>query len=107
MDNSTAIKTVIEEFVNYDLPTHKAIQYGNDIGLIWFSRYWLRSQKIIMRNFAENPSRAILGLTAQGMLGVDVPDNTDSSILSTGPLHPVRGFGGIWSGLMANPILPN
>lgn len=107
MDKSSALQAVIDQFVNYDLPTHKAIQYGNDIGLIWFSRYWLRIQKVIVKNFAENPARVLLGLSAQGILGEDLPDNTDSSILSTGPLHPLRGFGGIWSGLMSNPILPN
>jgi hypothetical protein len=107
MDKSSAIQAVIDQFVNYDLPTHKAIQYGNDIGLIWFSRYWLRIQKIIVKNFAENPARVLLGLSAQGILGEDLPDNTDSSILATGPLHPLRGFGGIWSGLMSNPVLPN
>jgi hypothetical protein len=107
MDKSSALQAVIDQFVNYDLPTHKAIQYGNDIGLIWFSRYWLRIQKIIMKNFAENPARVLLGLSAQGILGEDLPDNTDSSILSTGPLHPVRGFGGIWSGLISNPVIPN
>ncbi len=107
MDKSSAIQAVIDQFVNYDLPTHKAIQYGNDIGLIWFSRYWIRIQKIIVKNFAENPARVLLGLSAQGILGEDLPDNTDSSILATGPLHPLRGFGGIWSGLMSNPVLPN
>lgn len=107
LDNSSAVQTIIEEFVNYDLPTHRAIQYGNDMGFIWFSRYWLRSQKIIMKNFAENPARVLLGLSVQGVLGTDIPDNTDTSILQTGPLHPLRGFGGIWSGLTANPVIPS
>jgi hypothetical protein len=107
LDKTSAIQDVIEQFVNYDLPTHRAIQYGNDMGVIWFSRYWLRIQKVIVRNFAENPARVLLGLTMQEVIGTDVPDNTDSSILGTGILHPLRGPEGIWNGLMANPVMPN
>lgn len=106
LDKASAIQDVITQFVNYDLPTHRAIQYGNDIGVIWFSRYWLRIQKVILKNMAEHPAKVLMGMAMQGVVGVDLPDNADSSMLTTGVLHPIRGLGGIGSGLMANPIIP-
>jgi hypothetical protein len=106
MSENDAINEVINEFINYDLPTHRNIQYGNDMGYIWFSRYWIRSQKIILKNFAEHPGRVLTGLALQGMLG-EVPNSGDSSILNTGLIHPIGGVDRVMSGLMANPILPN
>jgi hypothetical protein len=107
MNKADAINAVITEFINYDLPTHRALQYGNDMGIIWFSRYWLRIQKVIMKNFAENPGRVLTGLALQTMLGIDVPDGGDSAILNTGLLHSIGGVDRVVSGLMSNPILPN
>jgi hypothetical protein len=77
------------------------------MGIIWFSRYWLRIQKVIMKNFAENPGRVLTGLALQTMLGIDVPDGGDSAILNTGLFHSIGGVDRVVSGLMSNPILPN
>lgn len=105
MNHVDAIQKVITHFVNYDLPTHKLIQYGNDMGLIWFSRYWIRMQKVIMASFAEQPGRVLTGIMLQGLLGVDAPDSMDSSIIETGLLHPFGGFDRVVSGLIANPVV--
>ncbi len=106
LDKGSAIQAVIDQFINYDLPTHKAIQYGNDMGLIWFSRYWIRIQKVLRKNFAANPAGILIGLGLQEVTGVDVADTNDSSIFRTGLFHPIRGLSGIGSGLLANPVIP-
>lgn len=106
IDKSTATQAVINKFVNYDLPTHRAIQYGNDIGLIWFSKYFIRIQKTIAETFAENPGRVLMGLALQGMVGFDIPDMADSSFVHTGVFHPIRGFDNIFSGIVANLVVP-
>lgn len=52
-----------DSFVNYDIPQHKGLQYLNDTGLIWFTKYYIRIQKTIINLLREKPARA-LGLAA-------------------------------------------
>lgn len=66
-----------ETFVNYDDPTHKALQYGNDNGLFLFTKFPLRITKVALTTFAEKPvSHA--GLFAYEHLFGDVSYITDS-----------------------------
>ena len=52
-----------DSFVNYDIPQHRGLQYLNDTGLIWFTKYYIRIQKTIINLLREKPARA-LGLAA-------------------------------------------
>ncbi|AGH57069.1 virion RNA polymerase [Vibrio phage VBP47] len=64
-----------ELFVNFDAPTHKGLQYLNDIGIAWFSKYVLRVNRSIARTFAKNPvaaTLAVIGVEASG-IGIDNP----------------------------------
>lgn len=60
MDHKTAVQFVSDAFVNYDIPTHRSMQYLNDMGIIWFTKYYLRIQKVIMHLFRDNPARALM-----------------------------------------------
>lgn len=48
-----------EMFINYDLPTNKYMQAANDLGVIWFSKYILRTQVPIFHLFNRRFARAI------------------------------------------------
>lgn len=89
---------VMDIFIDYDLPTHKGIQYLNDMGMLMFSKYLLRVQRIIAKTFLENPARATMIMLLQNWLG-DIPDIMDSTmIVETNPLtriaNPVESFFG-------------
>ena len=89
LSTGDSINKIVDAFINYDIPTSRLIQYGNDIGLIWFSKYFIRVQKVILDTFKENPSQVLMTLALQNVLG-DVSDVTDSIIgLNKNPLSVV------------------
>lgn len=63
MDHKSAVQFVSDAFVNYDIPTHRTMQYLNDMGIIRFTKYYLRIQKVIMHLWRDNPARALMLLT--------------------------------------------
>ncbi len=58
LSRADAMGRAQDSFVNYDIPQHRALQYLNDTGLIWFTKYYIRIQKTIFNLFRENPARA-------------------------------------------------
>lgn len=64
MTKDQAIQLVSDAFVNYDVPSHRNVQYANDMGLVYFSKYYLRIQKVIGLLYRQNPGRAMMLLTA-------------------------------------------
>ncbi|MDH1236546.1 hypothetical protein [Stutzerimonas stutzeri] len=63
-----ALKRISDSFVNYDVPSHRHMQYLNDMGLLMFTKYYLRIQKVIMQMFREHPARAIMMVTLDSYL---------------------------------------
>lgn len=60
LSSADALKLAEDSFVNYDLPSHRTIQYMNDMGLVMFTKYYLRIQKVIMRLVKEHPARGLM-----------------------------------------------
>ncbi len=85
MSHDQAVQRSVDAFVNYDLPTHRALQYMNDTGLVFFTKYYLRIQRVMLRMWQENPARAVglIGLT--GLMGV--PTIMDSGPRISNPLQ--------------------
>ena len=81
MTFEASIRDINEVFISYDVPTSKSIQYMNDMGLITFTKYYLRVQKVILKVVKEKPANAMILLMSQGLFG-DVPDILDSSAVS-------------------------
>jgi DNA-binding Lrp family transcriptional regulator len=88
-DKETAIARVMDEFVNFDLPTHKFIQYLNDMGLLWFSKYMIRIQKILTYRLMETPVAALSTLFMAGFNGTPTP--FDAAVLIN--RNPLSAFG--------------
>lgn len=55
-----ALRLAEDSFVNYDLPSHRTLQYLNDMGIVMFTKYYLRIQKVIMRLVKERPARGLI-----------------------------------------------
>ena len=60
LSHEAAVAKVSEAFVNYDIPSHRGVQWLNDTGLILFTRYYLRIQKVLLGAMRDKPARALL-----------------------------------------------
>ena len=59
LSQEDAISFASEAFINYDLPSHRYLNYANSVGLVMFTKYYLRIQKTIMYLAKEHPGRAL------------------------------------------------
>ena len=50
----------IDAFINYDHLSHRYLQYLNDVGLVRFTKYYMRIQAVLMHLYQQNPARALL-----------------------------------------------
>ena len=77
-----SLTEIVDTFINYDIPSHQGIDYANKMGIVLFTKYWLRVQKIIYNLTHEKPSRALLlGLGDQIF---NYSDIYDSSFINQG-----------------------
>jgi hypothetical protein len=90
MDENKAFKQMVETFVNYDQPLNRYLQYGNDIGLLFFVKYWLRIQRATFNIAKEKPLNIGMLYVGNTMLGLDIESIMESSIL-TGNFFPSTG----------------
>ena len=49
------MQSVSDAFINYDIPSHRKVQWANDVGLVMFTKYYIRIQKVILKIMKENP----------------------------------------------------
>jgi hypothetical protein len=96
LSKEEAMKRIVANFVNYDVPTGKGIQYLNDMGLMMFSKYYFRIQRPIINLFQENPTGVIALLIGQGYFDFAAP--TDSSLLNNGLLSRFQNPFGVAAG---------
>ena len=59
MSHRDAVAATLDKFINFDLPTHKSLEYLNSIGLVFFSKYQLRVLKHIKNVVKEAPFSAL------------------------------------------------
>lgn len=79
MSKEEAIRFASDAFVNYDIPSHRTVQYLNDMGVVMFTKYYLRIQKVLMKMFRENPARALMMIGFSQYFS-NVPSVIDSSM---------------------------
>ena len=59
LSHEDAIQQASDDFINYDIPMHRSMQWLDDTGIFMFSKYYLRIQKVISRMFKENTARML------------------------------------------------
>ena len=73
--------TLLETYVNYTKPSGRGEEYLNRVGLLMFTKYAKRIQRIIVNQGSNHPIKTTLSLLIdQGLLNVDTIQ--DQSILS-------------------------
>lgn len=76
MSHDDAVQLVSDAFVNYDLPSHQAMQYANDVGLVYFTKYYMRIQKVLLHQFRERPAEGLLQVLMGNFFNADVVTNS-------------------------------
>lgn len=78
MNTDDSINMIMDTFIDYDSPTHKSIQYLNDMGFLMFTKFFIRIQKVILRQAINKPLNIAVLLTFQQLFGLG-----DSTIFGT------------------------
>lgn len=81
MKEDASVDNIVETFINYDLPTHRSIQYLNDMGLIMFTKFFIRVQKVILRQLTTRTANVMSLLLMQWALDIPISDILDSNAL--------------------------
>lgn len=101
-----ALAGITEEFVNYDLLPGRFREYGENIGLWWFTAFKIRSTKIALSMIRNNPLETLLSflVPVPNFIGAGSPvsDNLFSKI-AEGNLGYSIGLGQALRAPMLNP----
>ena len=104
LDEATVIRTLGNEFVNYDLPTHPVLNYLDNVGGLWFPRYYIRMQRNILNMIQKNPAMYLTELLSEQVVGnMDTP--MDNGMLFKHPWDKFTLFGPITSAPMLLPAV--
>jgi hypothetical protein len=89
LNHADAIQQSSDDFINYDIPMHRGMQYLDDMGIMPFMKYFLRIQKVLERAVKEKPARvlSILLLEQFTGLGSTVLDSGWEHKIGNNPLH--------------------
>ena len=56
LSHNDALQLASDNFINYDVPTAKGLQYLNDMGVVMFTKYNLRIQKALFQLMKKRPA---------------------------------------------------
>jgi len=59
LSKTDAIQEASDAFVNYDIPMHRGLQYADDMGILMFTKYYLRIQRVLLKMARDNPARVL------------------------------------------------
>jgi len=76
LNHEEAMAAVIEEFVNFNLPTHRITEYLNSIGILWFSKYGIRILKIMKNAAVDKPFDVLMAIMMSSHVGMDNINNS-------------------------------
>ena len=103
-----ALDRILEEFVDYDRQVGRTRQYMENIGLLWFYNFKIRSIKVMLSVLRENPLAAMLFIWAApiitpfGLLGTALTDNLIGKALQ-GDLGYTQGWDMLYNAPYMNP----
>ena len=72
---------ILENYINYNIPSSSFEEYLNRIGAIMFTKYTKRIQKIIARSAWKHPMKTLTILLGESYLG-DIETIQDQSLLT-------------------------
>jgi len=75
-----SIKEITNAFINYNKPDSVVWQWANDVGLIMFTKYAIRIQKVWKDGIAKHPLRFMMAAIGQEIAYLDIDDITDKAI---------------------------
>lgn len=107
LSHEEALARITEEYVNYDRLSGRSRDYLENMGLIWFWNFKIRSTKIALSMIRNNPLHTMLTMLAPtppfiGDIGNPVTDNI-LSIAADGRLDNSIGYGMGLRSLELNP----
>lgn len=76
-----AFQDVMESFVQYDFPLHSKLQYLDDMGIIMFTKYFLRIQKVLAKLIKDKPLNTLTMVLADAWMA-GLPVVTDAFMLA-------------------------
>lgn len=89
LSKEDAIQQSSDDFINYDIPMQRGMQYLDDMGIMPFMKYYLRVQKVIHRLVKENPARVLSAVLLGNFVnfGPIVLDSSWTHRIGNNPLH--------------------
>jgi hypothetical protein len=75
-----AIQEASDAFINYDIPMHRNLQYLDDMGIMMFTKYFLRIQKVLVKNLRDNPGRVIGSILMANYFGLGQTVHQEASM---------------------------
>ena len=92
-----ALDIVRYEFVNYDMLPSRSREYLENIGLLWFYNYKLRTVRVMMSMLRNNPLHALfyMAMPLPNDVGSPITDNLLSKMMSGGftyTMGPMMGL---------------
>ena len=77
-----AVKTVRDNFIDYNKPNGRFVEWANQMGFVMFTKYFTRIQRVL-RDYGKNhPAKLALAILAQDFVIGEVEDVTDQSIFT-------------------------
>ena len=77
-----AINAVRDNFINYNKPNSRFVEWANQMGFIMFTKYFTRIQRVIHRYGKTHPIKLFLSIIAQDYIFGELDTFDDQSILS-------------------------
>lgn len=102
-----ALDIVRYEFVNYDMLPSRSREYLENIGLLWFYNYKLRTVRVMMSMLRNNPLHALfyMALPLPNSIGSPITDNLLMKMASGGVTYtmgPMMGVSFLTNNLWLN-----
>lgn len=90
------IQQIRDDYINYDIPQSKLMNYVNAMGITFFTKYFFRIQRVIRRIATRRPLMTFAMFA--GKAHFDLPDNIfnqavtskDYSVIPRGPLENIE-----------------
>jgi len=104
-DKKAALLKITNEFVNYDILDSRGMTKAEEMGLLWFWKFKVRSIKVAASLIRHNPLHTLLSSMVPGSYEAGtVMDDNGLNLLLDGRLPNSVGFDNAWRAVDLNPI---